>query len=93
MVYANGPTHREFPVLIDAKSFKTFDVALPTRTSPELAKWFKENGGCTGKPIWPSLSARQRFDEAGWEGHGKSEAIFTAVSGSGEEFFTQAVWR
>jgi hypothetical protein len=92
-VFANGPTNREFPVLIEAKNFKTFQVALPTRASPEFAKWFKENGGCTGKPIWPTAVAREQFDETGWTGHGRSGAMFTAVSGGGGEFFIQAVWR
>lgn len=92
-VLANGPKIREFPVLIEAKNFKTFQVALPTRASPEFAKWFKENGGCTGKPIWPSAAARVLFDETGWPDHGKSGAMFTAVSGGGQEFFIQAVWR
>jgi hypothetical protein len=79
--------------LIEAKNFKTFQVALPTRASPEFAKWFDENGGCTGKPIWPSAAARQRFDETGWADHGNRGAMFTAVSGGGEKFFIQAVWR
>lgn len=92
-VSATGPTSREFPVLIEAKNFKTFQVALPTRASPEFAQWFEENGGCAGKPIWPSPAARQRFDETGWTDYGKSGAWFTAVSGGGERFFIQAVWR
>lgn len=90
---ATEPTNRDFPVLIEAKNFKMFQIPLPTRASPEFTKWFEENGGCTGKPIWPSAAARKIFDETGWMQYGGSGAMFTAVSGGEKEFFIQAVWR
>jgi len=88
-----GPIKPQFPVLIEAKSFKTFQVPITTRTSPEFGLWFKQNGGCDGRPIWPSAEARLRFDETGWKQYGSTGAMFTAVSGGGESFFIQSVWR
>lgn len=93
VVYPTGPINPQFPVLIEAKSFKTFQVTLPTRASPEFGLWFKQNGGCAGRPIWPSEEARLRFDETGWKQYGRTGAMFTAVSGRREKFFIQAVWR
>lgn len=92
-VSVTEPVDREFPVLIDARSFKTFEVALPTLVSPEFVRWFGGNGGCTGKPIWPSPKTAQLFDETGWKQQGGSGAMFTIVTGGGENFFHQAVWR
>lgn len=92
-VTPNGPATREFPALIEARNFKTIDVALPTRASPEFATWFRQNGGCEGKPIWPSAAGREQFDETGWAPHQTSGAMFTAVTGGGQRVFVEAVWR
>lgn len=87
-----GPLNPQFPVVIEAKNFKTFKIALPTRTSREFSLWFKDNGGCNGKPIWPSLHGEVAFDETGWQQRGGVGAMFTAITGNENEFFTQAVW-
>ena len=93
VITPTGPLNPQFPVLIEAKSFKTFHVALLTRTSREFSLWFKENRGCSGKPIWPSADGSRAFDETGWQRHGMVGSMFTAVSGSGNKFFIQAVWQ
>ncbi|MHA4867256.1 hypothetical protein ACXZ1M_06105 [Duganella sp. PWIR1] len=89
---ASGQEKQQFPILIEAKHFKTFRFPLLTRASPEFGDWFAKNEGCTGKPIWPSAEGLKRFEETGWPKRGSVRAVFTAVSGNGEKFFTEAVW-
>ncbi|SUA92272.1 hypothetical protein [Pandoraea pulmonicola] len=91
----HGPTKREFPRTIAARSFDAFVVHVPVQTSPRFGAWLRSTGACNGKPLDVRMAAMKAgFSEAEANVGGASNPRVIALiqTAGGREIHATARW-